>query len=589
MAPLLRRLSERKIVQWTVAYLAAAWVGLEAFDLVAEQFQWPLWVRQGATVVVAFGLLITLVLAWKHGERGRQRVSGSEVVLVGVLLTSAGLGVVLLRGRSHDAAPGDTSTASVAWQRDTPPERSLAVLPCRDLSVGGDREYFANGLAEELTTRLAAIRGVRVAARTSAFSFKDSGADLATIADALNVRNVLECSVMWEEGQVRISAQLVDAVEGFERWGRSYDRAVESVLAVHGEIALAVASALEVELGGTEQQRIGRRGTDSQDAHRAYLRGLTAHWSTPWSLESQLRSLDYANEAIEADSTFASAWALLASIYTGLGNFWARPPAEVYPEAEEAALRALALDENLAWAHGTLGWTKLSYSFDWDGAEREFRSAIALGPSESVGYHGLNFALAAQGQFGEAMEAAQEALALDPLALWPRIGLFELRYKMGEYGATIHDLEAQRGSGADDPLSLVYLGLAQARTGAADAALASASRAEAMAPGDPVITALVADIHAIAGDAAAARERVSRIEAAAASGTGPAPSGNLAMVYAALGDADRAFEWLGRAVDEFDSIVFSLQYPEFLPLRSDPRFRDLLTRVGLPAGAYPAL
>ena len=151
-------------------------------------------------------------------------------------------------------------TASVAWQRDTPPERSLAVLPCRDLSVEGDQEYFASGLAEELTTHLAAIRGVRVAARTSAFSFKDSGADLATIAGALNVRNVLECSVMWEGGRVRISAQLVDAVEGFERWGRSYDRAVESTLAVHGEIAIAVASALEVELRGVERRLIGRHG-----------------------------------------------------------------------------------------------------------------------------------------------------------------------------------------------------------------------------------------------------------------------------------------------------------------------------------------
>lgn len=587
MAPLRQRLNERKVVQWTLAYLAAAWLGLEAFDLVAEQFQWPLWVRQGATVVVLFGLLITLVLAWTHGERGRQRVSGSEVLLVGALLASAGLSVVLLRDRSRAQGPGDTATASVAWQRDTPPERSLAVLPCRDLSAEGDREYFASGLAEELTTQLAAIRGVRVAARTSAFSFKDSGADLATIANALHVRNVLECSVMWEGGRVRISAQLVDALEGFERWGRSYDRAVESMLAVHGEIALAVASALEVELGGAERELIGRRGTNSQEAHRAYLRGLSAHWRTPWSVENQLRSLDYANEAIAADSAFAAAWTLLASTYIGLGNFRVRPPAEVYPKAEEAALRAVALDENLAWAHGILGWAKLSYTFDWDGAERAFRSAIALGPSESIGYHGLNFALAARGRFEEAMEAAEEAVALDPLALWPRVGLFELRYKTGQFAAIIRDLEVQLGSEPDDPLSLVQLGLAQARTGAVDAALASASRAEAMAQGDPAITVLIADIHAIAGNTAGARERASRVQAAATSGTGPVLPGSLAMVYAALGDADRAFEWLDRAVDAFDSVVFSLQYPEFRPLRSDPRFHDLLTRVGLPREAYP--
>ncbi len=587
MASLLRRLRERKLVQWVAAYLAGAWLALEAFDLVAEQFQMALWIRQGATIVVLFGLLITLVLAWNHGERGQQRASGAEVLLVGVLLALAGASVVLLRNRSGDTASTYASAASLTWQRDTPPERSVAVLPCRDLSADGDQEYFASGLAEELTTQLAAIRGVRVAARTSAFSFKDSGADLATIAGALRVRNVLECSVLREGRQVRISAQLVDVAEGFERWGRSYDRDVESMLAVHGEIAIAVASALEVELRGVERGRIDKRGTDSQEAYESYLRGLNLHWKAPWSVENQLRSLHYANEAIGADSTFASAWALLASTYIGLGNFLVLPPAEVYPKAEAAALQAVALDGDLAWARAMLGWTKLSYSFDWAGAEREFRSAIALAPSDFKGYHGLNFALAAQGEFEEALEAAEEALALDPLSLWPRVGLFELRYKMGDFAAIVSDLQAHVLSEPNDLLSVGQLAVAQARTGAPDEAIAAASRVEAMAQGNPLMTLLVADIYAILGDTAAALERLSSLEAAATSGDAMVLPGNTAMVYAALGDEDRAFEWLDRAIDEFDSIVFSLHYPEFRPLRPDPRFQDLLTRVGLPSEAYP--
>ena len=589
MDSLLRRLKDRRVAQWTVAYLATAWLGLEAFVLVAEQFEFPNWVTQGATVVLLFGLLITLVLSWNHGQRGPQRASGLEVLLVTVLLALAGGSVVHLRARSHEQLAARGPAGPAEWHRDTPPEHSVAVLPCRDLSPEGDQEYFAVGLAEELTTQLATIRGLRVAARSSSFSFKDSGEDVAAIARALNVRNVLECSVRREGQRVRLSAQLVDAAEGFERWSRSYDRDVESILAVHGEIALAIADALAVELQGGEASRLARRGTDSQQAYDLYLRGLNLHWKAPWSVENQLRALEYANGAIEADSTFASAWALRASTYIGLGNFRVQKPGDAYPLAESAALRALEIDDGLAWAHVTLGWTKISYTFDWTGAEQEFRRAIALAPSDFAGYHGLNFSLAVRGEFEQAMVAAEEALALDPLALWPRVGLFELRYKMGDFGAIIPELGAYLELEPNDPLFLVELSLAQAHIGASGEAMASASRAEAIAQDDPAITLLAANTYAIVGDTTASLERIARVEAAESSGTAVMQPGLVAMIYASLGDEDRAFHWLDRAYEEFDSIVFSLHYPDFRPLRADPRFGSLLDRLGLPREAYPSV
>jgi adenylate cyclase len=586
MASLLQRLKDRNLFQWLVAYLAGAWLFLEAFDLVAEQFEWPLWVRQGATIILLFGLLIAIVLAWNHGGRGRQRVNGGEVILVTLLLVLAGVSVTYFRGRSSELVTIDAATQAFDFNRDTPPERSVAVLPCKDLSPEGDQEYFASGLAEEITTNLAGISGLRVAARTSSFSFKDSGKDVATIAEALNVRNVIECSVRREGDRVRIAAQLVDAEEGFERWSSSYDRDVGSMLAVHGEIALAIAGALEAELRTGERSRLARRGTDNQEAYDLFLRGLSLHWKTPFAAENQFRALDYFRQAVAADSTFASGWAFLAVTYIGMGNLLILPPREAYSEAERAALRAVELDDELARGHFALGWVKLSYTFDWTGAEQEFRRTIALAPSEFTGYHGLNFALMVRGDFEEARAAAQEARSLDPLALWPRVGLFEVLYKMGDFEAIISDMEGYLEVEPNDPLFLADLALAQAHSGSLDDALAAAAKSESLAQGDPLITLIVANMYVTAGDTAAALERIERMSKVAEEGTAHVSAGLMALIYANIGDADRAFEWLDRAYDDYDSMMFSLHYPEFRRLRTDPRFGDLLDRLGLPKAAY---
>jgi adenylate cyclase len=583
---LFQRLKKRKIVQWTVAYLAGAWLALEAFDLVAEQFQWAMWVRQGATVALLFGLLVTQVLAWNHGERGRQRASGGELILVTLLLAMAGTSVVFLRSRSHQQATLDAAAMSFGFHRGTPPERSVAVLPCTDMSQAGDQEYFADGLADELTTRLNMIRDLRVAARTSAFSYKNSGEGTETIASALNVRNVLECSVRKEGNQVRITAQLVDAEEGFQRWGESYDSDLGNILALQGEIALAIASALEAELAGEERTRLVSRGTENQKAYDLYLRGLSSQLKQPWTPENQFRALEYFQAAVSADSTFAKAWAFLATTYIGLGNLYVLPPEEAYSQAEIAANRAAALDDELSHVHWALGWVKLSYTYDWKGAEEEFRRTIALAPSDFTGYHSLNFALSVFGRFDEAMAAAEEAIFLDPLAVWPRFGLFELRYKMGDFAGIIADSEAALDLEPDDVMRLSELGFALAHLGVVDEAVSAAARAESLSPGDPTITLFAANTYAIVGDRAAARERLERMEAAAEEGNALVSAGMVALVYASLGDADGAFEWLGRAVDEYDSMVFSLHYPELRPLRTDPRFGALLDRLGLPREAY---
>ena len=503
-----------------------------------------------------------------------------------LLLDSAGFSMLALRGRSQNQAGIQTAGMTFSFQRDTPHERSVAVLPCTDLSQAGDQGYFADGLADELTTRLGAIHDLRVAARTSAFSFKNSREGPGTIAAALNVRNILGCAVHKDGDQVRITANLVDAEEGFERWSDSYDFDLGNILPIQEEIALAIAGALEAELAGDERSRLALRGTDNQEAYDLYLRGISYQWRQPWSRENQRMALDFFQAAVEADSTFAAAWALLATSWVSFGNFHEIPPEEAYTQAEVAANRAVSLDSELAYAHWALGWVKFAYHYDWKGGEEEFRRTIALAPNDFTGYHSLTFPLAVFGKLEEAKAAAEEAISLDPLAMWPRIGLTEVRFKMGDWDGIIADAEASLALEPNDPMSLMDLALARAHKGAFAEAIPAALKAESMAPEEPHFILMAANVFAMAGDTSAARERLDRMEAAWKEGAPNVSPGTLASVYASLGDADQTIAFLNRSADTYDSWTFSLNYPGFRPYWGDPRFGELLDRLGLPREAY---
>ena len=203
----MQRLKQRKIVQWAIAYAATAWVLLQVFDLIAEQFFWPVWVRQSASILLVFGLFITIVLAWYHGERGRQKIGMVELVLLIVLLSLGAQSVWLLRDRDLNSE-SDVDTPRPAFRAEPLPQNSVAVLPC--LNLGGDenKAHFADGLAAELITRLSAVSGLRIPSHTSSFSFKGKDATIKEIAEVLKVRHVLECDVSGDDSRLRASARL---------------------------------------------------------------------------------------------------------------------------------------------------------------------------------------------------------------------------------------------------------------------------------------------------------------------------------------------------------------------------------------------
>lgn len=578
MPSLLERLKSRKLVQWALAYLAGAWLVLQVADYVEGAFGWSPFVRQSFLAIVVVGFLVTLVLAWYHGERGRQRVGGSELLIIAIVLGLGGLAIGSLRSRAAMAPTSETATASAF----SPPEWSIAVLPFEDMSAAGDQEWFGDGIAEEILGRLSMLRDVRVVGRTSSFAHREPNRDIPAIGRALDVRTVLEGSVRREGDQVRITARLVDTVDGVRRWGRQYDRELVSVLAVQEEIARAIVDDLGIELRTEESDRLAHRPTENAAAYEQFLRGLQA-FNRPFAVGNLQRAIDFFTEATRLDADFADAWAHLGSTYIALGNFRFMEPREAYGEARRHAQRALSLNELHAGAYWTLGWVKLSHDFDPVGGEADFRQVIALDPNSWQGHHGLAFALQMQGRMDEALAAARREFDLDPLNYWPRFALKELHYRRREYAEAREQTEAILEM-APSGLDLAFLGQLEARLGSRESALALADSAVRAAPGDASTELLAALVHAQVGDAGGARRL---LEAARARGGEQYVSpGFVAALFTTLGEPDSAFVYLDLARAAYDSWILSLNYPELDPLRGDPRFTELLAALGLSPDVY---
>ena len=579
-----RRLRQGKVVQWMVAYFAAAWLTLELFDLVAEQFLWPLWVRQGATVVLLFGLLVTLVLAWQHGERGRQKVGFGEIALLAVLLGLAGGSVWVLKSRSD---PSVSANASVgfSFRAEPLPEHSVAVLPCSNLGAAEGQEHFADGLAAELITRLSAVSELRVPSQTSSFTFKGQNATIEQIASALRVRNVLECGVTGDGSRLRVSTRLVDAESGYTLWSQAYDREALDLLDVQQEIAQAVVGRLQVELQGNEADRLTRSWTEDPQAYDHFLRGIQYQLRAP-TADNVAAGIREFERAIELDLTFGRAYARLAVQQIVVGNMMLGSPAEAYAEAERLAQKAIELDGELFEAYWALGWAELVFRHRWEKAREHFQRTIALAPGEWAGYHSLGMAEGTLGNFDRAMEAARIAFDLDPLAYWPSLGLRTAHLRLRDFDAAVRQLEAQVEVQPDDPWSRALLGELLARLGRGEEAERYLVEAEALAPEDPMLLIGTGVARAIAGDSVQVLALLESFERSIEPDQTYRVAASLAYAYSQLERRDEAMRWLTEARDAYDSIIMYLWHAAFDSLRGDPRFAAFIRELGLPEAVY---
>lgn len=584
MLPFLQRLRQRKIFQWAIAYAAAAWLSLEVFDLVAEQFFWPVWIRQGATIVLLFGLLITIVLAWYHGERGRQKVGLVELILLITLLSLGAQSVWHLRNRNPPTQHAETS-GPTNFRSEPLPANSVAVLPCLNLSRDEDQAYFADGLAAELITRLATVRNLRIPSHTSSFSFKGSQLSIQEIAVALRVRHVLECDVSGDDTRIKVAARLIDTESGYSVWNDSYNYTRARLFDVQQDVAQAVVQNLEIELVAREQQWVEQRWTENMEAYNEFLQAhlLQIGFPTQEDAEEARRHLE---RAIELDPKFGRAYARLAIHWIIVGNFHFGYAREAYMRAEQLAKKAIEIDNGLFEAYWALGWAEFAGNYDWLAAERNFRKAIQLAPGEWAGYHSLGFVHGTLGRIEEGLEAARIAIDLDPLAFYPHVGLEALLVRKRDYRAALQAVRQQGeifGLNSQLQTRIAWLLAVQGRHEEAQSQL---DKVEARAPQDARTQLSVATVHAFLGAHEKARKVADFWGNLRLQTDEPFYLGSLAAIYSIIGDHEQAMLYLEEAYDRPEMWMMFLDDPPFDSLRGNPRFATLVRKLKLPEARY---
>jgi TolB-like protein/DNA-binding winged helix-turn-helix (wHTH) protein/Flp pilus assembly protein TadD len=452
-------------------------------------------------------------------------------------------------------------------------DASIAVLPFADLSQGKDQEYFSDGLADELTNDLQKIRGLKVIARSSAFQFKGRNEDLRTVGRKLGVANILEGSVRREGDRVRITAALTKAKDGFQLWSETYDRQIDDLFAVQAEIAREVSVALQVRMLdpglGTDSSRFRRNPA----AYEPYLQAqyFLARGEDKDDLE---KALGYVDQAIQLDPNFAASWALRSMVIDTAATIGLRDHQKSFLEARDNAEKAIELDARSASGYLALGWVKLGYEWDWDGADAALKKAADLQPGSAVVLSYRAYLYECLGRLDEAIALTQEASVLDPLRANAYLG--SLLLTAGRYEEARASLEKalsmnQKLEGAHAKLGAILLA-----QGNAEAALAE-TNAE---PGEwERLTGQALVYHAL-GRSHDSNAALSKLIATHAEDS----PYQIAEIYAFRGDIDQAFAWLKRSYQQRDPGLNQLKLDPLLKnLRADPRYSDLLKKMKLPA------
>ena len=537
----LAELKRRKVYSVAIAYVVAGWALAQGIAQVFPVFDIPNWVVRLIVLIIVLGFPIALCLSWFF-----------DLTRYGIV-------------RTPDRAP---EAKIDIVQPSSSNEKSIAVLPFNDLSPAKDHAYFGEGIAEELLGALAKVDGLRVAARRSSFWFKGKEAELAEIAAKLNVDHVLEGSVRRDGNRVRVTAELIDACDGFTIWSETYEREMHGIFALQDDITRSIVDTLKLKLAISPAP-----ASRSTDAYDAYLQGL--FYSDKSTEEALRKSLEFFHRALEYDPKFSRAWTGIAKAWLWLADAYV-PPLEAYPKVHDAAARALQFDDQEAEAHVYLAETKRILDWDLDGAEAEFNRAVVIDPNSTPSNYFVAALHAMRGDRDKALAYLQRTSKIDPASLWVSnfacelyryFGLYDEAIAAGERALQLDPTFAHYG---EPMLAALYREM-----GRFDDAIALYQKARQFTgrPGFGL---------AITYARMSRRKEALETLNAAIEGWGYRPGDAIAHVHVTLGAHDDAIRELERACEQRSSSLHGVGIaPEFIPLRADRRFTSILKKIGL--------
>ena len=534
-------LKRRKVYTVAVTYAVVGWLLIQVVTQVFPPFEISNWAERLVILAIIIGFPVALILGW--------------------LFDFTRHGIV----RTEDLSPEGRIETSLSANST---EKSIAVLPFNDLSPAKDHAYFGEGIAEELLGALAKVDGLRVAARRSSFWFKDKEAELSEIATKLNVEHVLEGSVRRDGNRVRITAELIDACDGFTIWSETYEREMHGIFALQDEITRSIVDTLKLKLAISP-----RRPSRSTEAYEDYLQGL--FYSDKSTEEALRRSLEFFERALEKDPQFSRSWTGIAKSWLWLADAYVAP-LEAYAKVRDAALCAVQLNDGEGEAHVYLAETKRILDWDLDGAEVEFKRAAEIEPNSTPSNYFIAALYAARGDREKALIYLRRTAKIDPASLWVSnfaceiyryFGLHDEAIAAGELG-----LQLDPAFAYGEPL----LAALYREMGRFDDAIDLYKKSQDLSGRVPIGLAIT---YAKMNRREEAKEILKAVCTTRGSYT---PGDAIAHVHVVLQEHDDAIRELQRAYEEHSSSLHFIGIaPEFAPLREDKRFVSIVERIGL--------
>ncbi len=576
-------LKRRNVYKVAIAYGVVAWLLLQAASILFPTFEAPPWTMKVFVALTALGFPIALIIAWAFEltPEGLKRTefadelpkkSAPSRVWISVVVVAGSISVGLFFLGRYSATSKQSGLTKV-------PAKSIAVLPFENLSGNPENAYFTDGIQEEILMRLAKIADLKVISRTSTARYKSSPDNLREIAKQLGVANVLEGSVQRSADQVRVNVQLINALTDAHLWAEAYDRELTDIFAVESDIATTIAETLQVKLTGSEKAAIAKRPTANTKAYEFYLKGRF-FWNkrTPDGIKQAIVQFQ---QSIERDPNFALGHAGLADSYIALTFYNFAAPHESMPKAKESAIKALALDNTVAEAHASLAHVLMNYDWNWSAAEKEFKRSIELKPDYATAHewYAIHY-LTATGRLKEAVQEMKKALELEPASLVMNTFMGATLCYAGRYDEAIDQCRRTVEMDPNFAVAHWHLGLAYEQKQVFDAAIEEFQKAISLSGGSPLMKAALGHAYAKSQKKHEANKILGELDEL--SKQQYVSAYEVAAIYVALRNNEQAFQLLGKAYTEHSfHLVYLNVWPQFKSVSADPRFQDLVQRIGL--------